>query len=169
MRRVVVIVRESRAYAKRKQYQKATKTDSVRAVPPGDLASSEIRLARKQHTHCERRAGARFEETAFVFTDEIGLPLHPNSLTDAFRRLLSKAGLPHKRLHDLRHTAGTLMLTSGSDLNTVQQILGHSAASTTLNIYGHVLKGRKEEAIRSIDAALKHRKTSQNVTKRPDS
>ncbi len=169
MQRGVVIVRESRSYAQKRLFQKTTKTESIREVPLGKLASSAIRLARKQHTHYKRRAGALFEETAFVFTDEVGHPLHPNALTDAFRRLLSTAGLPHKRLHDLRHTAATLMLTSGSDLNTVQQILGHSAASTTLNIYGHVLKGRKEKAIRSIDAAIKHRRTSQNVTKRPDS
>jgi integrase len=162
MQRGVVIVRESRSFANKKQFQKATKTDCVREVPLGELASSAIRLARKQHASRKRRAGARFEDTGFVFTDETGHPLHPNALTDAFRRLLPKAGLPHKRLHDLRHTAGTLMLASGVDLNTVQQILGHSAASTTLNIYGHVLKGHKEQAIRSIDAALKTARKTQN-------
>ena len=64
--------------------------------------------------------------------------------------------------------AGTLMLAGGIDLNTVQQILGHSVASTTLNVYGHVLKGRKEEAIRSIDTALNRGKASLNVSNRPD-
>jgi integrase len=62
------------------------------------------------------------ERRDHVFTDEIGRALRPNALTHAFRYIFAKLeeqGLPHRRLHDLRHTAGTLMLASGIDLNTV--------------------------------------------------
>jgi integrase len=87
------------------------------------------------------------------FTDELGRRLHPNVLTDAFRRICERLGLNY-RLHDMRHTAATFMLHAGKDLSTVQQILGHSQASTTLNIYGHVLKGAKADAIQALDRML---------------
>jgi integrase len=167
--RNLVIVRESRANVKKEQFQKPTKTEQVREVPLGDLALSALKLARKQRAERKLKAGGLWEASDHVFTDEIGRPLHPNALTDAFRRVFAKLedqGLPHRRLHDLRHTAGTLMLASGIDLNTVQQILGHSVASTTLNTYGHVLKGHKEEAVRSIDTALNRGKTSRKVSER---
>jgi integrase len=67
------------------------------------------------------------------------------------------AGAPHRRLHHLRHTAGTIVIAAGMDPNTVQAILGHSTPVTALAAYGHVLKGRKEEAVQSIDNALGRR------------
>ncbi len=58
------------------------------------------------------------------------------------------------------------MLASGMDVNTVQVLLGHSTPVTALSVYGDVLKGRKEEAIRSINEALGRNKTSTSVLKR---
>ncbi len=167
--RSVIVVQESRAQVKGKEFQKETKTEGVREVPLGALASEALRLARKQYAERKLKAGKLFIESGFVFTDEIGSALKPNALTDAFRRVFAKleeSGLPHRRLHDLRHTAGTLMLASGIDLNTVQQVLGHSNASTTLNVYGHVLAGRKQEAIDTIDAALSRHESPQNESER---
>ncbi len=149
--REVIIVRESRAWADKKLSQKATKSDRVREIPISSLAYGALKLSQEQ------RQGNALKRSDFVFTDELGEPLHPNALTDAFRRLAVRIGLPTQRLHDLRHTAATLMLAAGSDLITVQQILGHSAASTTANIYGHSLRGHKEQAVRTIDTALSRR------------
>jgi integrase len=59
--------------------------------------------------------------------------------SDASSSNLEKQGLPHRTLHDLRHTAGTFMLASGMDVNTVQVLLGHSTPVTTLSVYGDVL------------------------------
>ncbi|MEE3125588.1 MAG: tyrosine-type recombinase/integrase [Actinomycetota bacterium] len=58
--------------------------------------------------------------------------------TEAFGRLLRKAGLPHIRLHDLRHTYATLALEAGIHPRVVQEQLGHSHVSVTLGIYSHV-------------------------------
>ena len=44
-------------------------------------------------------------------------------------------GLPDMSPHDLRHSCATLLLTSGADIKSVQEILGHTNASTTLNFY----------------------------------
>jgi integrase len=45
-----------------------------------------------------------------VFADVAGEPLHPDTVTKHFDRLATRAGVPRIRLHDLRHTAATLML-----------------------------------------------------------
>lgn len=50
-----------------------------------------------------------------------------------------RAGLPTVRIHDLRHTAATSMLTAGADVLSVSRVLGHSTPVLTLSLYGHVL------------------------------
>lgn len=169
MDRDIAVIRESRANAKGGVFQKTLKTDDVREIPLGDTALAALHVARVQRAERKLKAGPLWEGSDFVFTDELGRPLHPNAITDAFRRAfktLEKHGFAHKRLHDLRHTAATIMPRSGMEINTVQEILGHSVAATTLNTYVHVLEGRKKDGIRSIDDYIKHGKTSQNVSKR---
>ena len=66
-----------------------------------------------------------------------GRPLSPDYISHHFKLLLEKNKLPHIRFHDLRHTAGSLLLEDGVDIKTIQEFLGHSQASTTTNIYLH--------------------------------
>ena len=54
--------------------------------------------------------------------------------------------LPKIRLHDLRHTSATLLLAAGVDIETVSKRLGHKKASTTLDIYGHSIPAKNDEA-----------------------
>ena len=51
------------------------------------------------------------------------------------KRLMKRVGLPDMLPHDLRHTCASMLLKSGADIKSVQDILGHSNASTTLNFY----------------------------------
>jgi integrase len=58
------------------------------------------------------------------------------------------------RFHDLKHTFATLMFSNGASLNVVQETLGHSQASMTLDVYGHVLPNHQKEAIRRLGDLL---------------
>ena len=60
--------------------------------------------------------------------------------------ILKKAGLPHLRFHDLRHTFATHALTSGVDAKTLSGILGHTNASFTLDTYTHVTPDMQKAA-----------------------
>jgi integrase len=71
-----------------------------------------------------------------------------------FRGILEKAELPEMRFHDLRHTTATLMLQQGIHPKVVQERLGHSDISLTLNTYSHVLPDIQEEAAEKIDLLL---------------
>lgn len=66
-----------------------------------------------------------------------GKSFGPDYISHHFNLLLEKNNLPHIRFHDLRHTAGSLLLEDGVDIKTIQEFLGHSQASTTTNIYLH--------------------------------
>ena len=68
-----------------------------------------------------------------------------------YKMVLARAGLPLIRFHDLRHTAATLMLNNGVPVLVASKILGHSKASTTLDIYGHLIPAMQEEAARIMD------------------
>jgi integrase len=89
----------------------------------------------------------------FIFERE-GQPWVPNAFGELFRRGLANAGLPHIRLHDLRHGFATLMLRAGVDLKTVSSALGHTTLSTTADIYAHVSPALMREAAARLDESL---------------
>jgi integrase len=103
----------------------------------------------------KRLAGTRWQETDYVFTTGIGTPMEPRNLERAYREILAIAGLQHIRLHDLRHTAATLLLTQGVHPRVVMELLGHSQIAITMNTYSHVVPALRKEAANQMDAALK--------------
>ncbi len=93
--------------------------------------------------------------TALVFTDARGGPIRrQNLLRRSFRPLLARAGLPRIRFHDLRHTAATLLLGQGVHVKVVQEQLGHSQISVTLDTYSHVLAPMRRDAASKMDEVL---------------
>lgn len=73
----------------------------------------------------------------FVFCCQNGKIRSPRGLSSSYKYVLAKHGIPESRLHDLRHTAATLMFEAGADPVVVQHALGHSQLSTTMNVYVH--------------------------------
>ena len=65
-----------------------------------------------------------------------------------------EAGLPGVRLHDLRHTHATLLLSAGVHPKVVSERLGHSNIAITMDAYSHVLPGIQEAAALAIDERL---------------
>jgi integrase len=92
-----------------------------------------------------------WRENNLVFPTGIGTPMDPHRLMDVYKRMLKQAGLPDCRLHDLRHTAATLMLGWGIHPKVVQERLGHSRISHTLGTYVHVLPSIQGEAAEKMD------------------
>lgn len=86
------------------------------------------------------------DRDAYVFARPDGSPTHPQLISDAFKRLVKRSGLPRIRLHDLRHTHATLLLKAGVPIKVVSERLGHSTPAFTMATYQHILPGMQREA-----------------------
>ena len=104
--------------------------NSVRTIPLLPFVAAQLLEYRVQ----ER---SQSSETAFVFPSDRGdnVPRTPNAVTHRVKRFMKANGLPDMSPHDLRHSCATLLLDNGADIKSVQEILGHTNASTTLNFY----------------------------------
>lgn len=103
----------------------------------------------------------------WVFPDPVGGPIDPRADAAAFKALCTAAGVPARRLHDLRHSAATLMLENDLDLRTAGVILGHSQIALTAR-YSHVVADRQAVAAGRIEEALfgaRRRRTNRTVVK----
>jgi integrase len=90
----------------------------------------------------------------YVFATGNGTPFSPRNILRHFKQKLKEAGLPATtRIHDLRHYYASWLLKTTS-VKDVQMILGHAQASTTLEIYGHVLPGYNKEAAKKIEGVF---------------
>lgn len=96
----------------------------------------------------------KWQDYDLIFPSPIGTPLDPSNVLKVYKYCLKEAGLPNLRFHDLRHTAATLMLQQGINPKIVQERLGHSDISLTLNTYSHVLPPMQEEAAEKMDELL---------------
>lgn len=90
-----------------------------------------------------------------AFTTIIGTPLDASSIISrSFHRILEKAGLPRIRFHDMRHTCATLLLAQGEHPKIVQEMMGHSTITLTMDTYSHVTPSMQKQAADRMDAIL---------------
>jgi integrase len=100
--------------------------------------TAALRRHRKRQAADRLAAGAEWEETGLLVTDEHGRMLAPWRLTGRFRELITEAGLPSIVLHEGRHTANSLWREAGVDARVRQAWMGHSTLDLTERIYSHV-------------------------------
>jgi integrase len=77
----------------------------------------------------------------YVFHTKLGTPYRATNIAKVWKSILMEANIPYKNFHVLRHTHATQLLANGVPLLEVSKRLGHSKPSTTLNLYGHAIKG----------------------------
>lgn len=86
-----------------------------------------------------------------VFVSEAGTPLSPSNVNTEFHKLLTRAGLERRRLHDVRHSFATLMLERGEEMVVIADMLGHSDIAITRRFYAHVRRGIQQRAAARLD------------------
>ena len=99
--------------------------------------------------------GDVFEDRGYVFANETGGHIHPNTLYRRFRGLTARAGVPPIRFHDLRHTSATLLLAEGVHGKIVQERLGHANIAMTLDLYSHVTADMQHHAADRLDELIR--------------
>ena len=132
----------------------APKRGRTRVVRLTDTAVANLKTHKTAQNEERLKAGSLWQDHDLVFTSTIGTPVDVGNLTyRSFRPLLKRAGLPRIRIHDLRHTAATLMLGTGVHPKIVQEMLGHSTITQTMDTYSHVLPDMQDQAVSAIESA----------------
>jgi integrase len=107
--------------------------------PKTTRSRSAVELTRRAvealEEHRRRQSALRlltpgWQESGLVFTSLRGGPMQPHQANTDLTRALAAAGLPHIRVHDLRHTTATVMLAAGIHPKVVQELLGHKTIAT---------------------------------------
>ncbi|MGV9645143.1 tyrosine-type recombinase/integrase [Streptomyces sp. NPDC003514] len=127
-----------------------------RAVPlPGPLVVM-LRSHREAQVRQRTAAGNLWTESEYVFTKPLGGPLSPNTDYHDWKRLLEDAGVRDGRLHDARHTAGTVLMLLGVPDRVIDQIMGWEpgGAARMRARYLHVTDPMLKEAARKIERAI---------------
>ena len=122
-------------------YEETPKTErSKRYV---SLPTETMRLLKKYQLwqYEERlRMGEYFQYRDFVFSQDNGSPMHPDSVTDWLSKFSKRHNLPHVNPHAFRHTMASMLYFNGVDSVSISNRLGHAQVSTTANIYAHVME-----------------------------
>jgi len=97
----------------------------------------------------------RLSADDYVFPHPEGGPWRPDALSSAFSRLVHALKLPRVRLHALRHSHASALISAGLDVVSVSRRLGHGSANITLGVYGHLFASKDAAAADAIDAAMR--------------
>jgi len=99
--------------------------------------------------------GNAYRSEDIVCAQPDGAVWPPDTFSVQFARLAKRIGMKGVRLHDMRHSHATHLLTEGVHPKVVSERLGHSSVSITMDIYSHVMPGMQESAAGKIDSTLK--------------
>jgi len=117
---------------------------SIRTLP---VSKEAIELLVAEHE--------KHPDNPYMFPSPVtGRMYYPDTINSLHEKIVKGAGLPHIRLHDMRHTAATMMLQNGVDVRTLSAILGHYDAGFTLRTYTHTTTKQQEEAANTMGAVL---------------
>ena len=135
----------------------APKTASSRRTIPLTATAAEALRRRRARQNADRLAvGPVWQggSADLIFTDQLGRALNGPRVTRAWQRDREAAGIRRVRLHDLRHSAATLMLAEGVPLAVISSVLGHSSIAVTSAFYAAVLPELHREAADALDRAI---------------
>ena len=127
---------------------------SRRTIVLSQRAVEALRAHHDRQAFLRKQLGDEWQDQELVFPTLKGGPHDPGWQRQVFYAALDKAGVPHIRFHDMRHTAATLLLGRGVHPKVVSEMLGHSTIGLTLDTYSHLLPAMHQQAAAAMDAIL---------------
>jgi len=145
------------------EYLKTKGSKAVLALP--DMVVTVLREHQRQEDQAKERAKQQAEDLGIevktlwgddglVFTTAAGRPIDPRNVNRWWDVVCEQAGVRRVRVHDLRHTAATLLFRAGVDLNEIRALLRHTRIGTTADIYVDVFDDVRRGTARSMDDIL---------------
>ncbi|MEV0493953.1 NERD domain-containing protein [Streptomyces atratus] len=111
-----------------------------------------LRLRREAQEIAKRAAGELWTDSDFVFTTRYGTPIEPRNFNRAFAAGSAAATVRKIRLHDTRHTCGSLLAALDVRPRTAIQILRHSKIAVTMEVYTHIPSEATRRALKKLGA-----------------
>jgi integrase len=134
---------------------KDTKTARSRRAINLPLPMRQMLRAHRARQAKERLALAdAWIDSGYIFTTSIGTPIDPRNLLREFKSICANAGLGNWHVHELRHSAASIMLAMGVPLQVVCEVLGHASIRMTADVYGHILAPDRQAAADAMGRAL---------------
>lgn len=98
--------------------------------------------------------GSDYKNYDLVYCNSDGTPVSPTAFNHRFTKTLKEKDLPHIRVHDLRHTNASLMLSQGVPMKVASERLGHTTIAITMDLYSHIDAELQYDAAQRINLAL---------------
>lgn len=112
--------------------------NSLRVITVSNYLMSKLKDKKEIHELERKFLGNDFNKEGFIFINDEGRVIKPQTWDNYFKRKLDKCNLRRIRLHDLRHTNASLMLKQGINMKLASTRLGHSNISITMDLYSHI-------------------------------
>lgn len=133
------------------------KTDDkcYRVLEVAPSVMSVLRRVKAQQAEWKLALGGEWQNRFnLVFTYPNGKHMTGSAVYKALKKIVAELGLDAIRFHDLRHSFALCSLQNGDSLKEVQEAMGHSTITTTMDVYGHVSKQMKKESAERMDTFI---------------
>ncbi len=132
-----------------RRQETSTKTKKIRRVDLSPQLGRELLTIKETRQLEASMKGQALPE--WVFLTPQGNRMTPEVLRKAFYACLEAAGLRRVRFHDTRHTFASLLIQQAANVKYIQQQLGHSSISITLDVYSHLFEGDHRHQVHRLD------------------
>ena len=139
-------------------YEESTKTSDIRHLTLPRETMDLLRQHKREQLRLQLANGDRWLRTDYVFTQDNGNHMSPDSITGWLKDFSARHGLPHINPHAFLHTVASVLLANGTDIVTVSKQLGHASITTTENFYSHIIEENKAKVAECIADVLIRKK-----------
>jgi integrase len=124
---------------------------SIRNLPISPKLFASFERHKMSQSVRKMQAGDKWKESGMVFTSEVGTGVYQANNRNFYYRFLDAQGIRRIRIHDIRHTFGTIALESKAPIEAVSQAMGHSDIGITKKIYAPDVRGLNERAVQAFE------------------
>jgi integrase len=149
-------ITENRVQANGKVVTKEPKSAAgVRTIALPDTVVSIIKEAITNYKKRKLLHGEKFVDSKYLLTRSTGEPLSPDRVYNIYRHFMeAHPELRYLSLHKLRHSFASIAIANNTDIKTLQETLGHSNASVTLDTYSHGYMDKKVNQAQMLNNAI---------------
>jgi integrase len=136
---------------------KEPKSGKSRTLKLGEVITGELQ-AHYDNQRLRRAVGGEYNPDNLVCCQDDGTMFPPKRFSSQWKKVLVKSGVKTVTFHDLRHTYAKFVISSGTHMKVLCELLGHASITTSYDLYGHVTESMQDGAASHIDSVIKRPK-----------